>query len=58
MKTFLIITRAVINFPIVMYIMYSILSSINADRLLWFLFWINIPITLFVAIGLSILEKK
>jgi hypothetical protein len=30
--------------PIFMFIWYSILLAIHADRLLWFLFWIYVPL--------------
>ncbi len=57
MKTFLNVIGAVICLPISFYITYSLLCYINADRLLWFLFWVYIPIVLLVNIGLKLLEK-
>jgi hypothetical protein len=35
---------ALLALPIGLYITHSLLVAINADRLLMFLFWINIPI--------------
>lgn len=32
--------------PIWYYLLHSILIAINADRLLWFLYWIYVPVAL------------
>jgi hypothetical protein len=42
-----------VTVPIWYYLVYSILKAINADRLLWFLFWIYMPAGIFA----SIIEK-
>jgi hypothetical protein len=34
---------ALIAMPIGFYIQYSVLQAIHADRLLMFLFWVNVP---------------
>ena len=42
-----------IQMPIWYYLMYSILKSVEATQLMWFLFWVYLPLSL----GLSILAK-
>jgi len=46
-----------VTMPIWYFILHSILSAIHADRLLWFLFWIYVPVGLFAAI-LSEIAKR
>ena len=58
MKTFLGLFGIVVCMPISLYITYSLLVAINADRLLWFLFWVNIPFIVFLQIGVKLLESK
>lgn len=36
--------------PIWYFLLYTILSAIQPDRLVWFLFWIYIPASLFVQV--------
>lgn len=51
-----------ITVPIWYYILYSILTALHVDRLIWFLFWIYIPVGVFTStlsvIANSIAEKK
>jgi len=51
--TVAIILALFIELPIWIYLIYWILSQLNPDRLVWFLFWIYVP-TLIVT---SILAK-
>jgi len=43
--------------PIWLYLVYSLLSAINASDIQWFLFWIYVPLHLFVSFVSSILSK-
>lgn len=35
-----------VSMPIWFYLLYSILNEINANELMWFLFWVYIPVTI------------
>ena len=35
-----------VSLPIWFFLLYSVLSAIHPDRLVWFLFWIYLPVTL------------
>lgn len=39
-----------------LYVQYSILSLLPVDRLIWFLYWVNIPLFFFVQILLKLGE--
>lgn len=60
MKKALIIIGACLTtfvyLPIWYYLLYKILLMINATELMWFLFWIYIPVGLFVGIISKITE--
>ena len=51
------ILLSLVALPISMYIQYSLLQAIHADRLLMFLFWANMPIIFLVHV-ISELAKK
>ena len=57
MKTVSILL-ALMSLPIGMYIQYSVLQSIHADRLLMFLFWANWPLIILVTIIDRALRKE
>lgn len=40
--------------PISFYLQYVILKALNVDNLVWFLFFVNIPLLIFVQILLEI----
>lgn len=44
--------------PIWYFLLYSILCAINSDRLIWFLFWIYVPVNFFAAIIIQVAESK
>ncbi len=44
--------------PIGIYLTYWMLSQLNPDRLVWFLFWIYVPMIIFVAFIQKIIEDK
>lgn len=58
MRIAAIIIGLFINVPISMYIQYSLLQAIHADRLLMFLFWFNIPFIIITSSLLKIAEGK
>lgn len=58
MKTFLMFIGLLISLPIRLYITYSILVAIEADRLLWFLFWVVIPVDFLGYVYAKLLEIR
>jgi len=58
MKVVIAILGVFITMPIWYYLMFKILQSINASELMWFLFWIYIPVGLFIQIVRAILDNE
>ncbi len=54
MKTKILIISLIITLCIVMpmwyFLLYSILKAIEVDRLVWFIFWVYIPVSIFTNI--------
>jgi len=48
---------SLLTVPASMYIQYSLLQAIHADRLLMFLFWANWPIIMIVLIMQRIIDR-
>ena len=58
-KTIIAIILALfIEFPIWFYLVYWILSQLNPDRLIWFLFWVYVPTLIITAILGRIIGEK
>lgn len=51
MKTILGLLPIFCTLPIWFYLFYKILEAINASELMWFLFWIYLPVTILVSIA-------
>lgn len=47
-----------ITLPIWFYILYQILTAIKASELTWFLYWVYVPISLFVSSIFKYIEGK
>ena len=58
MKTSKIISAilGLLSLPIGFYLTYWILSQLNPDRLIWFLFWIYVPIVFVVSLIQRLVE--
>ena len=50
LKIFVGVVGFCITLPIWFYLVYTMLCAIHPDRLIWFLFWIYVPVHLLVAI--------
>ncbi len=50
LKIFVGVVGFCITLPIWFYLVYTMLCAIHPDRLVWFLFWIYVPVNLLVAI--------
>ena len=46
-----------VGLPIWFYILYQVLSAIEASELTWFLFWAYVPVTIFIQIVGKALEE-
>lgn len=44
--------------PITFWLQYQILKRVGASELMWFLFWVNVPVHLFVHIVIRATEKE
>lgn len=50
-KTILAIVLAVFwELPISVYLYFWVLSQLNPDRLIWFLFWMYVPVLIFISV--------
>jgi hypothetical protein len=47
-----------IEMPIWFYLMYWLLSQSNPDRLIWFLFWVYVPVIIFNNIAVKIAGEE
>jgi len=57
-KLMSILVTVCIQMPIWFFILYSILKKTNQDRLVWFLFWAYLPITMLSHLLVKIIEKN
>lgn len=60
MKPMKIVTSLValfITLPIWFYLIYKILEAVNASELMWFLFWIYLPASIFLRVVSDVLSK-
>ena len=58
MKAILAILATFVSLPIWLYLLYQILESVNANELMWFLYWVYVPVTLIVAALIKYHEDK
>lgn len=58
MKAIAVICSLLVSMPIWYFLLYTILDSIQADRLTWFLFWVYVPVSLLSNAIYQILSKK
>jgi len=48
MKAILAILATFVSLPIWLYLLYQILESVGANELMWFLYWVYVPVSLIV----------
>jgi len=61
MKTYEIITLMLsifILFPIQIFLYYKVLLAVKATELMWFLFWVYIPLAIIMSIIIKVIEKN
>lgn len=51
------ILSLLITQPIWFYLLYKILQSVEATDLMWFLYWVYVPASLFIGIFVRLLES-
>lgn len=49
-KLVCVLMSVFITVPIWYFLLYRILSTVQANELMWFLYWVYVPISFFVAI--------
>ena len=49
MKVIIAILAAFVSLPIWLYLLYQILEAVNASELMWFLYWIYVPVSFLVS---------
>lgn len=47
-----------LRLPIWFYLLYQVLVRVNASELMWFLYWVYVPVALLVAAIQNMLEEK
>lgn len=57
-KTVTGLLSLLITLPIWFYLMYVCLKAANADRLVWFLYYIYVPVTVIVSIMQKVIEGE
>ena len=45
-----------ISLPIWFYLLYRILDAIQASELMWFLYWLYVPISIFISFIAKVIE--
>lgn len=58
LKTFGAILGLFLVMPMWFFMLHEILKAINADRLLWFIYWTYIPVSLIIKIALEIADNS
>lgn len=58
MKVIAVLVTLLIQMPVWYYLIYKILESINASELMWFLFWVYVPLGFFCSFVLRASESK
>ncbi len=57
MKILISCIRVFLTLPIWLYLIYKILVLVNATELMWFLFWVYVPLIFFVQIASDVAYK-
>lgn len=56
MKLAIAILSVFVTLPISFYLQYAILKRIDASELMWFLFWVNVPLILLVSLVTKLMK--
>jgi hypothetical protein len=58
MKLLISVLSVLVTLPIWFYLLYVILTAVNANELAWFLYWVYVPATVIVSVLQKHLENK
>ena len=58
MKALAAILMIAVTLPIWLYLLYQILLRVEASELMWFLFWVYVPLNLFVGVLGKFMERE
>ena len=58
LSVFLALLVVFVTVPIAFYLQYQILKRVDATELMWFLFWVNVPITLLFHVVQKVAERS
>lgn len=58
MKIFVALCTLFLYVPIWYYLIYQILIRVEASELMWFLFWVYLPVGIFCTVMNKVLESK
>tara|TARA_R110000744_G_scaffold64675_5_gene133074 strand:+ start:406 stop:597 length:192 start_codon:yes stop_codon:yes gene_type:complete len=47
-----------VSVPISLYLWYHVLDRVGATELMWFLFWVNVPVSVLVRVLSDLLENR
>lgn len=56
-KVFAILLAMCISLPIWFYLLYKILEAVQASELMWFLYWVYLPVNIFINLVLKLSSK-
>lgn len=56
--TIMLLGYLCITGPIWFYLMYVVLSAAHVDRLVWFLYWVYVPVTIILTIIGKVADSK
>ena len=58
LKVIMSLLAVIISMPISLYLTYYMLTAVNASELVWFLYWVNIPVMVLFQVVIKLAEGK
>ena len=58
MKVAAVLLQYVIVAPIWYYLLYQVLARVGATELMWFLYWIYVPVAVFSGVLIGLMHKE
>jgi hypothetical protein len=52
-----VIIGTFVTLPITLWLQYQILARVQASELMWFLYWVNLPVVFLASLLLKLVEK-
>jgi hypothetical protein len=57
LRIFLVVLASFVSMPIWFYLLYKILVAVNATELMFFLYWVYVPVTFLVSFIAKLFEE-